>query len=242
MGTSSRGVKKSKKGNMQFKWDQFKLSLASVVALLGIVVGGSPWLTGSLYRNYFVGGGLSLLFISWILANFQKKNELISQGRWKQQTKAMLAMGLCWVMGSALLIYYEQQMPKYEIALVDKELYRVPPQLSKKQLKELGAECNTYGNTLCSQAVFARIVQLDPRDYLSLANLAMAQSHLGFHQQAIHNFERAIKSGVKRYDVFKFYGHSLLALGDKSKAKLAYKASLSKNPNQKSLAEKIEKL
>lgn len=130
-------------------------------------------------------------------------------------------------------------MPKYEVAVVTEELYRVPPQLSRKQLLSLGAECNTYGNTLCSQAVFAKIVKLDPRDFKSLANLAMAQSHLGNHNQAIANAKTALKNGFESYDLYKFYGHSLWALGNKEDAKIAYKESLRLKVNQPLLLERI---
>ncbi len=222
--------------------DRLRKSAPGIFALAGIVLGSSPWLTGSLYRNSFVGAGIALLFLSWIWASFNDKTKLIEEKRWANQKKAMVAMAACLTVGLGMLAFYEAQMPKYEVAKVNKELYRVPPQLNKRQLRELGAECNTYGNTLCSHDVFAKIVNIDPRDYLALANLAMAQSHLGFHQYAVVNFNKAIQNGVRRYDVYKFYGHSLVATGDLKKAVVAYKASLNKNPNQQSLRKKIREI
>ncbi len=133
-------------------------------------------------------------------------------------------------------------MPKYRIARVEKTLYNVPPQLSQKQLRELGRECNTYGNTHCSHEVFAKIVRLDPRDYTALANLAMAQSHLGYHKFAIENFERALSQGVKAYDVYRFYGLSLLKSNQKEKAIDAFKTSLQLRPNQELLIKKLKSL
>jgi tetratricopeptide (TPR) repeat protein len=222
--------------------DRIKQSAPGLIALVGVVVGGSPWITGSLYRNGFMGAGLTLLFVSWVVANWQNKIQLIKQNRWHQQKKVMMAMTACMVVGLGLLIFYEIQMPKYKVAITHKELYRVPPQLNNQQLRELGAECNTYGNTLCSHDVFARLVEKDPRDYFALANLAMAQSHLGFHQFAARNFNRAIKHGVQRYDVYKLYGHTLLALKKPQQAREAYRASLDKNPNQPNLRKKIQQL
>ncbi len=214
----------------------------SLLAILGIVIGSSPWISDSLYRNIFLGIGLTILFISWVIANLQNKERLIADKRWKDQKRAMTAMAVCVALGLGLLTYYEIQMPKYHVAKIEKELYRVPPQLNKKQLRNLGAECNTYGDTLCSHDVFAKIVNLDPRDYFALANLAMAQTHLGFHKYAVINFKKAINNGVKRYDTYKFYGHSLLATGNKPLAIKAYQASLNINPNQQSLRKKIREI
>ncbi len=222
--------------------DRLQQSWPGLLALSGIVIGSGPWLTGSLYRNSFLGAGLTLLFLAWVAANFKNRQRLVASQRWKDQKKVMTAMAACVSVGIGMLTYYEVQMPKYKIAKIEKELYRVPPQLNKAQLRELGAECNTYGDTLCSHDVFAKIVEMDSRDYFALANLAMAQSHLGFHKYAVLNFRKAIQNGVQQYDTYKFYGHSLLATNQPALAAQAYQASLKKNPNQPSLQEKIAQI
>ena len=216
-----------------------ELSGSQVLALLGILFLASPVVLSSLYQNYIMSFGVLLLFTAWIKANFENQQSLIQQNRWENQKKAMFAMTACIVLGLTMLVYYEIQMPKYKVAITNKELYKVPPQLSKKQLIKLGSECNTYGNTLCSHAVFAKIVQIDPRNFIALGNLAMAQSHLGFHEYAIKNFRTAIKNGAKTYDIFKFYGHSLKALKMQGQAIQAYKASLRLNPNQSYLEKRL---
>ena len=219
-----------------------QLSGSQILAILGILVLASPVVVSSLYQNYIIASGILLLFIAWVRANFENQQNLIHQNRWETQKKAMLAMTACIGLALTMLVYYEIQMPKYKVAITNKELYKVPPQLSKKQLIKLGSECNTYGNTLCSHAVFAKIVKLDPRNYIALGNLAMAQSHLGFHEYAIENFSTAIKNGARTYDIFKFYGNSLKALDMKEQAVQAYKASLRLNPNQDYLKKRIENL
>lgn len=218
----------------------FKKYLPNSFAFAGLLLLIYPFIVSSLYHNLILAVGLLFLFLSWLGANLIKANKLSPQ--WKQQKKVMIGLSLGAALGFSMLAYYEIQMPKYKVARIAKELYRVPPQLSKKQLIELGRECNTYGNTLCSHDVFAKIVSLDSRNYKALANLAMAQSHLGFHKYAIINFKRAIKNGVKAYDVYKSYGNSLKVLKYNSSAIQAYKQSLKINPNQDSLHRKIKTL
>lgn len=225
-----------------FKKQGLKDILAPSLAAIGLGFLISPWLMKSLYSNILVAIGLGLLFLAWLVANLLQKQKLKNENRWQDQKKVMLAMSLCVSLGMIMLAYYEWQMPKYKVAITNKELYRVPPQLNKKELRVLGADCNTYGNTLCSHDVFAKIVKIDSRDYFALANLAMAQSHLGFHKFAVINFQRAIAHGIKGYDVYKFYGHSLLATQQPQKAIQAYQLSLEKNPRQESLRQKIQEL
>ncbi len=214
----------------------------ALTALIGTAIAVTPWIIDTLYKNFFIAIGISLLCVTWAWANFLKRDELKSQGLWEQQKKVMLGALICLSAGLSLLLFYEAQMPKYSIALTNQYLYTVPPQLSTSELRALGAECNTYGDTLCSHAVFAKIVKQDPRDYFSLANLAMAQSHIGFHEYAIKNFETVLKSGLATYDIYKFYGHSLLATKNKKRAIKAYQFSLKKNPNQQQLRQKVKSL
>ena len=213
-----------------------KKQIPNAFALAGLATLVYPFIVTSLYQNIIIATGLLCLFFAWLTAN------LMTAQKDPQKKKVMIAMSLCAAVGFSMLAYYEMQMPKYNVARIQKELYRVPPQLSKKQLVELGRECNTYGNTLCSHDVFARIVQMDSRDYKSLANLAMAQSHLGFHKYAVINFERAINNGVKAYDIYKFYGNSLKVLKKYKKAIQAYQSSLKLNPNQDYLVKKINNI
>lgn len=212
----------------------------TLLAILGLAITCLPLFLDSNFSNIIIASGLAFLFLAWVVANLKKGFKSPEEAR--QQKRVFIGMSLCMVTGLLMLTYYELQMPKYHIARINKELYKIPPQLSKKQLIELGRECNTYGNTLCSHDVFAKIVSLDPRDYESLANLAMAQSHLGFHEYAVINFQRAVKSGVKAYDVYKFYGNSLKVLKKYPQAIKAYQASLTLNPNQASLLKKIKNL
>lgn len=214
----------------------------SSMVLLGAVLLLSPFFTDTVYQNQIAGTGVFLLFTAWAGASLLDRKKLIEQDRWQQQIKSMIAMSLCMSLAIGMLVYYEIQMPKYRVAITNKELYKVPPQLNRKQLYELGSECNTYGNTLCSHAVFAKIVRLDSRDFIALGNLAMAQSHLGFHEFAKENFETAIKYNARTYDIFKFYGHSLKALGMNQRAIEAYQNSLKLNQRQDDLIKRIEEL
>ena len=222
--------------------DRSNQNIPALISLAGLFLLFSPFYLESLYANYYVAAGTLLLFSSWIVASFINKKRLLAEKRWQQQTKAMIAMSLCLTLGLGMLLFYESQMPKYNVAKINKELYRVPPQLNKKELWALGAECNFEGNTLCSHDVFARIVKKDPRSFKALANLAIAQSHLGFHQFAIKNFQTAISHGAKNFDAYLFLGNSFLALNNKNEALKAYKTSLRKNPNQSQLRKKLSKL
>ncbi len=214
----------------------------TLLAGLGLFLLAVPVLSETIYQNYYLGAGTLILFLVWVLANHQKGFFSRTHKDWPQKRKVLVGMSLCMALGIASLGYYEMKMPKYEVAIIKKELYRIPSHLSKKQLLEMGADCNTYGNTLCSHDVFAKIVKMDSRDYNSLANLAMAQSHLGFHKEALVNFKRALKNGAATYDTYKFYGHSLLALGKRELALKAYQQSLKLNPKQHVLHDKIQEL
>ncbi len=214
-------------------WTPQALSLISALFFI------YPFVTETLYKNICFATGIFLLFSAWLAANLLKMEDLKDRGRWDEQKKVMYAMLICLSVGAVLLVYYEAKMPKYSIAVTKKELYRVPPQLNKHQLKELGSECNTYGNTLCSHDVFAKIVKMDSRDYRALGNLAMAQTHLGFHKFAIENFKTVIKNKAATYDIYRFLGDALLKLDKPEEALKAYKKSLKMNPKQSSLKTKI---
>lgn len=222
--------------------ETLRRTIPNGLAIIGLIVAVYGFLGEHIYRNIIISTGIFFMYLAWLEANLQKGLLEMNEEQWREKRKVLFAMSGVVLSGFILLCYYETKIPKYEIAIVDKELYRVPPQLSHSQLMELGKECNTYGNTRCSHDVFARIVKTNPRDYKSLANLAMAQSHLGFHTFAIKNFERVLDKGIRSYDVYKFYGHSLTALDEVSKALSAYKSSLSLNPNQASLRSKINLL
>lgn len=213
-----------------------------ILAGFAMVFFAYPFLVETLYQNICFAAGVVLMFSSWLAANLLKKDELVESGKWLEQKKVMTAMSACLALGLFMLVYYEAQMPKYNIAITKKELYRVPPQLNKKQLLELGSECNTYGNTLCSHDVFAKIVKMDPRDYNALGNLAMAQTHLGFHEYAVNNFTKVVENGGGTYDIYRFFGDSLTILGRHEQALQVYKRSLRLNPQQDFLRKKIRKL
>jgi tetratricopeptide (TPR) repeat protein len=212
------------------------------LAAAGITLMMIPVFMETIYQNYYLAAGTLCLFMVWVVANLLKGRFSKKSKEWQQQRKVLIAMSLCVVMGLMSLAYYEMKMPKYEVALIKKTLYPIPAHLSKKQLLEMGAECNTYGNTLCSHDVFARIVKKDSRDYAALANLAIAQSHLGFHQQALVNFKRAIDNGVNTYDTYRFYGQSLESMGQTRMAVQAFKKSLQLNPKQRLVKERIKQI
>ena len=135
-------------------------------------------------------------------------------------------------------VFLDQQPIFYHVAKGKLE-FNVAPHLSIKELYALGAECNTYGNTKCSIAVFAKILEKDPGDKMALANLAMAQTHLGDHTSAIKNYRQAIDMGVTTYDVYTFYGDSLNELGEKRMALLYYRKAFDLNPQLIDVAKKL---
>lgn len=197
----------------------------------------------TLYANYYHAASALLLYFAWLVANSLQGKLNISTITGRKQRVVAIGMALCLIAGSGMLILFEMNNPKYLVPSTTKTLYKVPPMLSKTQLRKLGAECNTYGNTLCSHDVFKKIVQLNPNDFNSLANLAMAQSHLGFHKYAIANFKKSIDNGgIETFDVYKFYGHSLYALKQYKKAQKYYQASLLLNDNQELVKSRLRKL
>lgn len=220
-------------------WLGWARYLPSVLLITALPFAIFPFLQMTPYQNHYWATGLCFIYLAWLTANLNQNTSSIDRDR---QQKVRWGSGFVMLVFLFSLGYFESQRPKYQVALPGQIFYQVPPQLSLKQLRELGQDCNTYGNTLCSHDVFAHIVKSDPRDYRSLANLAMAQTHLGFHSLAIHNFVIAIKGGIKTYDSLRFYGESLQKTGQLKRAIQAYKASLEKNPKQTRLLERIRKL
>lgn len=141
--------------------------------------------------------------------------------------------------GTYLFWAYLDQQPIFYHVAKGKLEFNVAPHLSIKELYALGAECNTYGNTKCSLAVFAKILEKDPGDKMALANLAMAQTHLGDHSSAVTNYRRAIDMGVATYDVYAFYADSLNELGRKKMALLYYRRAFDLNSQLIDVAKKL---
>lgn len=192
--------------------------------------------------SLFVTIGCCYLLGTWVLANLEKESFNGNEEEWKERKNILVGLGICVVVALSLLFYYEQQMPRMDVAHINTELYKVPPQLSRTQLRDYGAQCNTYGDTKCSLAVFEKLVKLDPRDLKALANLAMAQTHLGYHKQASFNFNSLIQKGFVTYDIFQFYGDTLQAQGHTEEAIKAYEQALMLNPELNETKSKLEKL
>lgn len=223
-------------------FDQIRRTFPNLLALTGCALFIAAFVEGGQYQNIITATGILFLFLAWIEANLQKGLLKMDENEWRERKKVLFAMSAVTISGFAMLFYYEMHVPKYHIAITKKTLYHIPPHLDRHELIELGRDCNTYGNTRCSHDVFARVLKKDPRDYKALANLAMAQTHLGYHKMAIQNFKKALDAGVIAYDIYKFYGHSLKATKNYSAAVVAYKRSLELNPNQNSLKMSIDSL
>ncbi|MCB0377977.1 MAG: tetratricopeptide repeat protein [Bdellovibrionales bacterium] len=210
--------------------------------LIGTTCLAIPFFVSTQLFTLYITAGVFGWVLTWVSANLENGSLKGNREQRKERQAMFIGVLLCSVVGLGLITYYEMQMPKYRVALAELGDYKVPPHMDKKELKEMGADCNTYGNTQCSLAVFARIVELDSRDFRALANLAIAQSHMGQHKEAISNFQQAIQRGYVSFDVFQFYGDSLLALGDIKKAKVAYEQALMLNPELIQVKKKLSEL
>src|SRR5690606_2505196 len=125
---------------------------ALVIGLLCCIY---PFVFETRQISIFITIGCAYFICVWILANLENKSFNGTPEQWKERKNILIGLGLCVVTGLALLFYYEQQIPRYTVAFSDIGDYKVPPQLSRSQLREYGADCNTYGNTQCSLAVFS---------------------------------------------------------------------------------------
>lgn len=109
--------------------------------------------------------------------------------------------------------------------------FKVDANLSISQLKMLGAKCNSEGNMACALAVFQRIYSLDPSSVNALANIAMAETDLGRHEEAIKHFELYFSQGGQGVDAMLFMAKSLDARGNKTEALAWCQRILASNPN-----------
>lgn len=114
--------------------------------------------------------------------------------------------------------------------------------LSLPELRKMGARCNTDGDLKCSKAVYARVVELDPSDRAALANLAMAESEIGLHAEAIQHFESYFAQGGRGVDAMFFLAKSHDARGDKESALQWCTQALSESANLVDVAEYAARL
>lgn len=101
--------------------------------------------------------------------------------------------------------------------------------LSVSQLFEIGARTNTSGDMICSQAIFKKILELDPHNTTALSNLAMALTNLGQHEDALPLYELYFKFGGQAIDVEFEYGRSLESVQQNEKAIEIYLQILNQN-------------
>ena len=132
-------------------------------------------------------------------------------------------------MGSGMYFYYQKDSTFLDVAYKDVN-YSLAPNLSVKELYEIGGDCNTYGETKCSLISFLQILKMKPGDTKALANLAMAQSHYGQHDLATINFQKVLDKGYETYDVYFLYGKSLLKSRQTTPALNAFHNALKINP------------
>jgi tetratricopeptide (TPR) repeat protein len=109
--------------------------------------------------------------------------------------------------------------------------YAVNPSLSVQQLWSQGARCNSNGDMTCSEAVFNRLLELDPSDNGALANLAMAESRLGEHDQALKHFDSYFTHGGRGVDAMFLMAKSLNAVGKKSDSLVLCDRALKESSN-----------
>ena len=208
---------------------------------LGFIAGIIPFIKNTSMGNLYFALAIMGCVFAWVIANLAK-GSFRNDGDWKERKVLLITVGLCTLVGVSLLSYYEIMVPRTDIKLAGSIEHFIPNNYSKKQLSEMGAECNTYGNTKCSLAVFKRMFEIDPNDKKSFANFAMAQSKLGQHKVAISNLNKAIEMGVATYDVYLFLGESYLNTGKSKEAVEAFEKALELNPSLTETRSKVDAL
>lgn len=76
-----------------------------------------------------------------------------------------------------------------------------------------GRICNSIGNYECSEEEFTRALYINPKDVVSVGNLAIARAHLEDPSLASRTFEQYFAMGGLAYDVMYFYAQHLLGNG-----------------------------
>lgn len=93
---------------------------------------------------------------------------------------------------------------------------------SEDQERSLGRLCNTYYRYSCSANIYARLHERQPDNFVVLANLAMAQTEIGKHSEAVEAYAVYFEHGQSATDVMLGYGRSLEALGRDLEARSWY--------------------
>jgi predicted aspartyl protease len=103
----------------------------------------------------------------------------------------------------------------------------------------LGLICNTTGRWKCSEEAFAKLLAQDKGNNVALANLAIAQTHLGKYSSAVENFERLTNRAQGTYDTMAAYGRAEEGLGHGDDAIGWYYRSLAVNPRVLDVADRL---
>lgn len=158
-------------------------------------------------------------------------------------TSTIVMICLALVGGLAIVNHLVQSASsEKKSAAVETPQFTVNPQLSIPQLYTLGGNCNSDGDMVCARAVFKRILELNPNDLVALANLGMAESKSGHHEQALPLYEIYFNRGGNGYDTMAYYAGSLNAVGDKAQALNWYMRVLKSNPRLVDVAESVTSL
>ena len=90
-----------------------------------------------------------------------------------------------------------------------------------------------YGKNSYELAIqfFTRHINKNPNDSLSLARLAIANTRLGRHKEAVFAYKNAIAKNWISYDFASLYSRSLFAIGEKEEALKWNKRALVLAPN-----------
>lgn len=103
----------------------------------------------------------------------------------------------------------------------------------------LGLICNTIERWSCSEEAFSKLLALDPRNAVALANMAIAQTHLRKYRSAVANFERLTQHARGTYDMMASMGRALEGIGRDDEAIGWYYRSLALNPHLIDVADRL---
>lgn len=168
------------------------------------------------------------------LLNDTKKKAYLEGVGYHQKTKwsPLLMGGLATavMIGSIaiLLMVGKKQSEKKQEGVAGS--FQLAPNLSLPELGRLGAECNTARNLECSEAVYTKIIELDPSDTIAIANLAMTKTKLAKHEDAERLYKIFFANSGVAVDVLAYYGETLTALEKHDEALLLYKDFISQYP------------
>jgi len=118
----------------------------------------------------------------------------------------------------------------------------VDQKLSPRQLYQMGAECNSKGDTDCSIAVFQRVLEMDPKDMTALANLGMAQARADHNEDAVATLKKYFDRGGQAIDAMAYYAQALNNQGRQTEALSWYAQTLAQSPNLIDVVESMVKI